>query len=259
MMLESLQDRLEASYLVAELASQIIMEESEVAAKLHYIQRTVTHARDSVAVEDAQRLRHFMLAPDTAKYFTGAAFSPHDGTYQAVAATNTDAQLSAITSYVAASSLVFAHSFLEFVLETLLRMTRLCDIGSWLPFISSKNIPISVALDSELESVVEAKLNDFVAALHKEGLMDKIQHLAKLLKRSITTSSIINYTYEPKRLSGLDSLRHELAHHRKKDYSIQTAEADITYLYRTAFHFLDLVVHTYELYGANRPKTTAGA
>src|SRR5882724_4840830 len=114
-MLESLQNRTEASYLVTELATRILTEESDVLPKLQYIQRAVAHAKDAVTVEDANQLRRLMLVPDTAKYFVGSTFSVHDGSYRLVAAKHTETQLNAVTSYVAASGLVYAHSFLEFV------------------------------------------------------------------------------------------------------------------------------------------------
>src|SRR4051794_36289394 len=126
-MLEHLQDRTEASYLVTDLATRIVEEEADVISKLRYIRRTVAYAKDAVAVEDAQQLRLLMLNPDAARYFKGAQFSLQDGSYLGVAAKNTENHLSAVMSYVAASGLVFSHSFLEFVLETLLRITRLCD------------------------------------------------------------------------------------------------------------------------------------
>jgi hypothetical protein len=162
-------------------------------------------------------------------------------------------------SYVAASGLVFAHSFLEFVLESVLRMTRLCDASAWVALISDKTIPILKLRESGLEPAVEARLNDFVAALRKESLRTKIDTLAKLLKRSITTSNIRDYTYDPDRLTEIDRLRHDLAHHRKKDYTLEQAESDLVYLYHTSFHFLDVVVHHYDLQGANRPKPGTGA
>ena len=257
-MLEHFHDRTEASYLVTELATRIIEEESDVISKLRYIRRTVAYAKDAVAVEDAEQLRLLMLAPEAAKYFKGAQFSLHDGSYLAVSAKNTESHLSAVTSYVAASGLVFAHSFLEFIVEELLRMTRLCEAAAWLSLIGFKTIPIATLLDPGFEPAAEAKLNDYVAALHKESLLDKIDILAKLLKRSITSSNVRDYTYDPTRLAHIDLLRHQLAHHRKKDYTPEQAESDLVYLYRTSFHFLDLVVHRYDLHGAYRPKPKAG-
>lgn len=258
-MLEYLQDRTEASYLVTELATRIIEEELDVISKLRYIRRTVACAKGVVTVEDAEQLRQLMLVPDAAKYFEGARFSLHDGSYLSVSAKNTESQLSAVMSYVAASGLVFAHSFLEFVIESLLRMTRLCDAASWLPVISSKTIPISTLLDPGFERALEFKLNDHMATLAKESLLLKINVLTRILKCSITTSSVIDYTYNNGRITEIDSLRHVLAHHNKKDYTIDQAEADIVYVYRTAFHFLDLVTHRYELLGAYRPSSEAVA
>ncbi len=253
LMLEYLHDRTEASYLVTDLATRIIEEESDVVAKLRYIRRTVAFAKDAVAFEDAQQLRLLMLSPDSAKYFDRAQFSLHDGSYLAFAAKNTESHLSAVISYVAASGLVFAHSFLEFVLEALLRMTRLCDVAAWLAFIGNKTITVAVLLDTGFESAAETKLNDFIAALNMESLLTKIETLAKLLKRSISRSRVQDYTYDLIRLGQIDTLRHDLAHHRKKDYTLDQAESDLVYLYRTAFHFLDLVVHRYDLHGAHRP------
>jgi hypothetical protein len=258
-MLEYLHDRTEASYLVTELTTRIFEEESDVLSKLRYIRRTITYAKDAVAVEDAQELRLLMLSPESAKYFQGLQFNLHDDSYLAVAAKNTDSQLLGVTSYVAASGLVFAHSFLEFVLETLLRITRLCDISAWLDFIANKTITVSALRDTGIEPAAEMKLNDFVNSLSKEGLLTKVDTLAKLLKRSITKSSVRDYSYDPVRLSQIDDLRHKLAHHRKKDYSLDQAESDLVYLSRTALHFLILVVGCYGLHGTYRPKPETGA
>ena len=71
LMLEHFHDRTEASYLVTELATRIIEEESDVISKLRYIRRTVAYAKDAVAVEDAEQLRLLMLAPEACKYFKG--------------------------------------------------------------------------------------------------------------------------------------------------------------------------------------------
>jgi hypothetical protein len=258
-MLEHLIDRTEASYLVTELATRIVEEESDVISKLRYIRRTVAYAKNAVAVEDAEQLRMLMLSPEAAEYFERAQFSLHDGSYLAVSVRGTENNLSAVMSYVAASGLVFGHSFLEYVIEELLRMTRLCDAVAWLSIIGSKTIAISALLDPGIESAAEAKLNDYVSTLRKESLPNKIEILVKLLKRSITTSNVRNYTYAPIRLADIDSLRHDLAHHLKKDYTLEQAELDLVYLYRTSFHFLDLVVHRYDLRGACRPKSKTGS
>jgi hypothetical protein len=173
-------NRTEASYLMTELARRILEEEADVLAKLRYIQRTVAYAKNAVAVEDANELRLLMVAPDTAKYFAGSTFSVHDGSYRSVAAKNAETQLKAVMSYVAASGLVFAHSFLEFALETLLQMTRLCDIAPWLSFIGNKDVSISAIVETGLEPAIETKLNKFIASLYKEGLLDKVDYLAKV-------------------------------------------------------------------------------
>jgi len=240
---------------MTELARRIIEEEADVLPKLRYIQRAVAYAKNAVALEDANELRLLMLEPDTAKYFAGSTISVHDGSYRSAAAKNAETQLNDLMSYVAASGLVFAHSFLESVLETLLQMTRLCDITPWLSFIGNKDVSISAIVKDGLEPAIETKLNKFIASLPKEGLLDKVDYLAKILKCSISKSGVVDYTYDSARLKRIDTLRHDLSHHRKKDYRIETAKADITYVYRTALHFLDLVVHHYDLYGAQRPKS----
>jgi len=256
-MLESLQNKTEASYLVTELAMHILAEESDVLSKLGYIQRAVEYAKDGVVIEDANKLHRLMLEPDTAKYFAGATYSVHDGSYRSVSAENTETQLNAVMSYVAASGLVYAHSYLEFVLEILLQMTRLCDIAPWLSFIGNKDVSISAIVKDELEPAIETKLKQFIASLHKEGLLKKVDYLAKVLECSISKSTVRDYTYDSERLKRIDTLRHDLSHHRKKDYGIEAAEADITYVYQSAFHFLDVVVHRYDLRGAHRPKCKA--
>jgi hypothetical protein len=85
--------------------------------------------------------------------------------------------------------------------------------------------------------------------------MNNVDYLAKVLQCNICKSSVIDYTYDSKRLERIDTLRHQLSHHRKKDYRIETAQADITYVYGTALHFLHLGAQRYDLYGAQRPKS----
>jgi hypothetical protein len=257
-MLESLENRDEACYMVTEIVGSIFTEESDTISKLNYIQRAVTQAHSTIAVEDAVNLRQLMLNPKMAKYFAGAKFAVQDGSYLPVAADATAKQLTGIMSYVAASGLIFAHSFLESAIENLLKMSRLCDINSWVGFLSTKTIPVATILDSNVEVALEAKLKEFVEDIQKQSLLFKIEKLSKLLKRSITKSSVKNYTYDATRLQSIDDLRHELAHHQKKDYTIKQAEEDMRYLYRTAFHFLDLTVDKYNLQGQWRPASNFG-
>jgi hypothetical protein len=253
-LLEHLNDRQEASYLVTELATQIVTEESDVTAKLQYIDRLVRHAKKPMMAEDAERMRVLLLDPDTAKYFTDPLTALRDGSYIRLAAISTETHLRGVASYVAASSVIFAHSFLEYTLDTLLKISRLCDIQSWLVLLGNKTVAISSIVERGSEAPLEEKLREFVASLRKEGLLRQVSLLATFLKRSISQSGVINYTYDPDRVKELDDLRHTFAHHRKKEYTIEAASSDVTYLYRTAFHFLDLTVHRYDLYGAHRPK-----
>jgi hypothetical protein len=253
-LLEHLHDRQEASYLVTELATQIVTEEADVTAKLQYIDRLVKHAKKPMMAEGAERMRVLLLDPDTAKYFTNPLQTLRDGSYIQLAAISTETHLRGVASYVAASSVIFAHSFLEYTIDTLLKISRLCDIQSWLFLLGSRAVPISSILERGTEATLEEKLRDFLASQRKDGLMKQISLLTTFLKRSISKSGVINYAYDPDRVEELDTLRHTFAHHRKKEYTIESATSDVTYLYRTAFHFLDLTVHRYDLYGANRPK-----
>jgi len=250
--LESLEDRNEACYMVTEIAERIVVEEADAMSKLDYIRRAVTQAHPAILFQDATKFRQFMLDPKLARYFEGAKFAVHDDSYLPVAAENTAKQLAGVMSYVAASSLVFAHAFLESTIEDLLRMSRLCDMNTWVSFVSAKTIPISAILDAAVEAALETKLKDFVEDLHKQSLMFKIEQLAKLLKRSITKSCVKDYMYDASRLQAIDDLRHQLAHHRKKDFTVEAAEQDIRYLYRTAFHFLVLTTERYDLRGQRR-------
>ncbi len=253
-MLESLENRDEACYMVPEIVESIFVEKAATISKLDYIRRAVTHAQSTILFEDATNLRQLMLNPSMARYFQGAKFAVHDESYLPVAAESTAKQLHGIMSYVAASGLVFSHSDLESTIERLLKISQLCDINAWLSFIENKQIPISTIRDG-LETALETKLKAYIIDLHKESLLFKIEQLSKLLKRSVTQSAVKDYVYDASRLEALDELRHNLAHHSKKDYSIDQAQIDIAYLYHTALHFLDLTVERYDLQGQWRSAT----
>ncbi len=199
-LLEYLHDRQEASYLVTELATQIITEEADVTAKLRYIDRLVKHAVRPMMTEDAERMRALLLDPDTAKYFPDPLKAVQDGSYIQLAAISTDMHLRGVASYVAASSVIFAHSFLEYALDIMLKITRLCDVQSWLILLGNKTVAISTILERGSEASLEEKLREFVAAQRKEGLLKEISLLATILKRSITKSGVLNYTYDSDRI-----------------------------------------------------------
>jgi hypothetical protein len=159
-----------------------------------------------------------------------------------------------VIAYVAASGLIFAHSFLEESLDTTLKIARLIDIQPWLGFISERSITVGSITEKTLEASLEDKINAFVTAIRKEGLLRRIELLSRILRKSIATSGVRDYTYDAERTVRLDELRHQLAHRRPVQYTINDALKDIRYLYRTALHFLDLVTFKYDLHGANRPK-----
>jgi hypothetical protein len=253
-MLESLENRDEACYMVPEIVESILVEKAASISKLDYIRRAVTQAHPTIAFEDAINLCQLMLDPSMSRYFHGAKFAAHDESYLPVAAESTAKQLRGIMSYVATSGLVFSHSDLESTIERLLKISQLCDINAWMSFIESKQIPIST-IRNDLETGLATKLEVYIIELHRESLLIKIGQLEKLLKRSITQSAVKDYVYDASRLRALDKLRHDLAHQSKKDYTIEEAQSDITYLYNTAFHFLVLTVERYDLQGQWRPAT----
>lgn len=253
-MLEYLHNPKEASYLLTELAEKIIFDEGDVIAKLNYIDRVVTAARMPLLQEDAATLRDLMSDPSTTKYFTNPAEHLKTGAYRELAAISTETHLKGVTAYVAASGLIFAHSFLEESLDTTLKITRLVDIQPWLGFIGDRSITVASIVEKTFEASLEDKINAFVIAIRKEGLLRNIDLLSRILRKSIATSGVIDYTYDADRIARLDELRHQLAHRRPVQYTISDALKDVRYLYRTALHFLDLVTFKYDLYGANRPK-----
>jgi hypothetical protein len=253
-MLEYLHNPQEASYLLTELAQRIIFDEGDVAAKLNYIDRVVTAARMPLLHEDAATLKDLMSDPWAMKFFTNPAEHLKTGSYREMAAISTDTHLKGVIAYVAASGLIFAHSFLEESLDTTLKIARLVDIQPWLAFISERSITIGSISDKTLEVAVEDKINAFVVALQKEGLIRKIDLLCRILRKSIARSGVRDYSYDADRIKKLDDLRHHLAHRRPVQYTVSDAQKDVRYLYRTALHFLDLVTFRYDLHGANRPK-----
>ena len=141
-MLEHLHNPKEAAYLLTELAEKIIFDEGDVVAKLNYIDRVVTAARMPLLQEDAATLKNLMSDPSTTKYFTNPSDHLNTGAYRELAAISTETHLKGVIAYVAASGLIFAHSFLEESLDTTLKIARLIDIQPWLGFISERSITI---------------------------------------------------------------------------------------------------------------------
>jgi hypothetical protein len=255
-MLEHLHNPKEASYLLSELAEKIVVHQGDVITKLNYIDRVVTVARTPVLEEDAVTLKELMNDPSMAKYFKGdPAEHLKSGNYRAIAAISTEAHLKGVISYVAASGLIFAHSLLEESLDTTLKITRLVDIEPWLGFVSDRTVTVGSILDKSVEGSLEDKVASFVSALRRDGILKQIDMLAKILRKSITKSHVRDYNYDRERIASLDELRHELAHRRSIEYTIDNARKDVRYLQLTALHFLDLVTFKYDLHGANRPKS----
>jgi hypothetical protein len=254
-MLEYLHNPNEASYLLTELAEKILVDQGDVITKLNYIDRVVTAARTPVLEEDAETLKGLMSDRSMAKYFKGNP-SEHlkSGNYRAIAAISTEAHLKGVISYVAASGLIFAHSFLEESLDTTLKITRLVDIESWLSFISDRTVTVGSIVDKSLEAAIEDKITSFVTTLRRDGILKQIDVLAKILRKSITKSGVRDYNYDREKIVALDDLRHRQAHRRSTEYTIDNARKDVRYLQLTALHFLDLVTFKYDLHGANRPK-----
>jgi hypothetical protein len=253
-MLEYVHNPKEASYLLTELASKIIVNEADVVAKLNYIDRVVTAARTPVLEQDAETMKELLSDPAMAKYFVGdPAEHLKTGNYRVMAGISTEAHLKGVISYVAASGLIFAHAFLEEALDTILKITRLVDIQPWLNFISERTVTVGSIIEKTVEASLEDKIGAFVSALRKDGILKQIDLLTKILRKSITKSGVRDYSYDHERVATLDNLRHQLAHHRLPEYTIDDARKDIRYLHLTAFHFLDLVTFKYDLHGANRP------
>jgi hypothetical protein len=90
-MLDYLHNPKEAAYLLTEVAEKIIVDEGDVVAS-------------------------------TTKYFTNPSEHLKTGAYRELAAISTENHLKGVIAYVAASGLIFAHSFLEESLDTTLKL-----------------------------------------------------------------------------------------------------------------------------------------
>jgi hypothetical protein len=77
-MLETLENRNEACYMVPEIVESIFVEKAAAISKLDYIRRAVTQAHPTIVFEDATNLRQLMLDPNMSRYFRGAKFAVHD-------------------------------------------------------------------------------------------------------------------------------------------------------------------------------------
>ena len=157
-------------------------------------------------------------------------------------------------NYVAASALLFAHPLFENILIRLLRMTRLCDTNGWLSKITKKSIPVSDLAAGSVDKALDRKLDMFFAEETKNGVLALINLLNSFLKVDVTRANIPGYAYSFDRIEQIDSLRHDFAHFRRKPYTPTQADDDILYMYRTAMHFLLLVMNCYGLKAQERPK-----
>jgi hypothetical protein len=260
-MLEYLEDRFEATYLIPEWAERLMVAHAEAKTALSHIEKAVTESKSKLVQDEERSLVQLFHEPSVAHIMGHMLFKLEDGTYKAAAQKMVEDRAVGAVGYVGAMVLISLHSFLEeFVLE-LLRMTRLCEIKLWLDLLAkgdkelhvSKNVEVSTLIQGGVEKTLEEKLQKVCDEIQRLGLMSKIQKLLGILKVDAGKSEFDGYSFDLVKLKKIDDCRHDFAHRRRKEYSRADAEADLLYLVMTGFHLLTLTMRRFGITGALRP------
>ena len=253
-MLEHLQDLQEASYLLTEAAADLFEQERNITSKLKYTKRAIMASIEGIAEEDAQSLRSAMLNPETAEYFKEVAFSPHDNSHKTAVAQSTTEQMNGALSFVGSMGLVFAHSFFEDFLMNCFKIITCQEPNAWVQKIGKKTVALEELAAVSFAELASQKLASHLTELKEKSLIKKISEFESMVRLSHAPSEVRGFIYDVEEIRRLDDLRHAFAHRRLTSYDVSEAEKDIEYLFRTAFHFLTLLLRKYDLKGAYRPK-----
>lgn len=150
------------------------------------------------------------------------------------------------------ASLVYMHSVLDALLFDLLECTADLDRNRWLQYIAQQKndrriLPREIIEKSKAQ-LVDELLSKCLNRFRGKSIMRKCKRIFEICSSSKNCQFLPDYVYDEKKIKEIDDLRHDVIHGLKINLPIPDVEEKLTYLKRTALHFLAMIKVEFKLY-----------
>ena len=242
--------RIEGGCRCFEILTSILEEHDDVYASLACVARLLTHGAPAVVEEIAKTLEQ-LRQRDPQELIDLLPVNPSVALIRAAPAE----LFSKVQRQMSISVLITAHAFFESVIQDLLRVTMLCDRGTWLAEVAGKSVVFGDIKSRGIDDSATVLFDKELEKLSLAGMPALVGRLLRFCKGNVTTKSHFqNYRLDTERLRALDKVRHDYAHRRTKaPYSLRQADADLRYLTLTAIHLVTCIMEAFDLKGQRRP------
>jgi len=146
-----------------------------------------------------------------------------------------------------AASLVFMHSVIDSAVYEFCHALAYVSPLSWERYVSKKKVAIDEIKEDSYQSILNAKILQYVNSLERESLLTKIDHIFQVCKPIEGFTPIENYKFDRDRVEGLDRLRHDVVHGAGQVVRLPKGDEDIWYLFQTSNYLMLLINKSFEL------------
>lgn len=155
--------------------------------------------------------------------------------------------LDSFKSLIDASSLIFAHSIIDYTTFEYCKITFKYNPNYWEKLISDKKVSINELKEKGRKEIIHEKLAAYFNLLERESLLTKIDHIFSICHPEPNFQFIDDYKFNRDRIKNIDRNRHDIIHSNMELEEINLAEDDIYYLQFTDFFLWALIKRTFNL------------
>ncbi len=202
----------------------------------------VAAAADAIYKKQLQITNWLLDMPGSERYFGDKKAFRAAGKHLNVAKTVANTKVTDAASFARSSAFVFAHSVLDASITSVCEAAVLIKPEEWIGYVENQQVTIAEIQSRTPQELTFDRLAGFIRQLSRESIAKRMERLLNILKPGKEYDGIQDYRLDLETIESYDRTRQDIIHKRQFDIQLDRLEDAITYIEKSFFYFLFLIL-----------------
>ena len=202
----------------------------------------VAAAADAIYKKQLQITNWLLDMPGSERYFGDKEAFRAAGKHLTAAKAVADGKVTDAARFARSSAFIFAHSVLDASITSLCEAAVLIKPKDWIGYVENQQVTIGEIQLRTPQEVTFDRLAGFVRQLSRESIAKRMERLLNILKPGKDYDGIQDYSLDLETVESYDGTRQDIIHKRQFDVQLDRLEDAITYMEKSFFYFLLLIL-----------------
>ena len=232
----------EGTYLLTREFFNVQAQCSRIRGYAEVAPEAVAAAADAIYKKQLQTTNWLLDMPGSERYFGDKEAFRAAGKHLTASKAVADNKVTDAASFARSSAFVFAHSVLDASITSVCSAAVLIKPEDWIGYVENQQVTIAEIQSQTPQELTFDRLAGFIRQLSRESIAKRMERLLNSLKPGKDYDGIQDYRLDLKTIESYDRIRQDIIHKRQFDIQLDRLEDAITYIEKSFFYFLFLVL-----------------